>query len=118
MKEWINDWVNLFPADVKWNGVHIRSNVDECAKKMEKFIKENPHFKKEDIFRGTQKYLDEREQDNWSYTKRATYFINKLKEPSLLLDYTTEAYNKRTGLNKTTDNLEDIWIQNFHKDFI
>lgn len=84
---WIDEWLLLWPEGVQTQGVNIRSKADQCTNKMLKLCKAHPEYTKATIFAATKKYLAEREADNWKFTKRAMYFIDKLGEGSLLGTY-------------------------------
>ena len=82
LEEWIDDWVNLFPEGVKSGGKLIRSDPKSCAIKMAQFLKDYKHFKKETIFKATRSYLEDREKEDYAYTRAAIYFIHKKGEGS------------------------------------
>lgn len=83
----IQSWCDLYPADVMFRGNRIKSKAKDCVKKMQLFCKANPNYTKEIIFAATKQYLEERKAEKYAFTKRATYFISKQGEPSLLEEY-------------------------------
>lgn len=85
--KWIDEWVQLYPADIEFNGVKLRSSTKDCINKMQKFCKQHPEFTKDIIFAATKAYLQERAAKGYEYTKQATYLINKLGQPSVLENY-------------------------------
>jgi hypothetical protein len=97
VKEWIEEWCLIYPPKVKWNGVAIRSKPTECLKKMERFCKEHPDYTKDIIFDATKRYIDEKERENFEYTKRATYFIYKQEHGSLLESYCNDVLDDLNG---------------------
>lgn len=94
IKEWIEDWVTLYP-DIEWHGNKLRSKSKDCINKMLKFCKLNPTITKDVIFAATNLYLDKQEKKNWEYTKQSTYFISKLGQPSLLEQHCDEILAKQ-----------------------
>ena len=111
VEQWIESWVNLYPENVKWNGVAIKSTVKDCLPRMVKFCKNNPTISKENIFNATKKYLAIQEAKNWEYTRRAKYFIEKQGEGSMLLEFCNE-------LSKDTNEQENDILISFYNDFI
>lgn len=109
-KEWISEWNNLFPSNIKWNGVNIKSRDEDCEKRMNDFLKRYPEYSKETIFKATKTYLEKQKNENWNYTKRSVYFIGKKGEPSLLSSYCEAIENKPEET--------EISINNFYNDFI
>lgn len=87
IENWLQSWLDLFPAEVEFAGYKIKSKAKDCLTKMQKFVKDNPLFTKDVIFAATNKYLDEQKAKDWAYTKQATYFISKQGQPSLLEAY-------------------------------
>ena len=81
--DWIDEWLELFPSGVKSGGKLIRSDKAACLKKMEAFVKINK-YSKDLIMSATKDYLDDKERDNYMYTKCATYLIDKKGEGSEL----------------------------------
>lgn len=95
IESWIEEWCNLFPADVEFSGYKIRSDSKYCIKKMLTFCKVNKSYTKDNIFAATRMYLLEQYAKNWAYTKQATYFISKVGQPSLLEAYCDKIVNGR-----------------------
>lgn len=100
VKDWIDEWLDLFPKGVRSGGKLIRSDKKTCLSKMEKFIKEYK-YSKDVILNATLMYLSEREREDYQYTKCATYFISKQHEGSELAswcDQVQEAVNKNQSI--------------------
>lgn len=111
-QDWIEEWLELWPADKEFNGYKFKSKAKDCVNKMVKFCKDNPAYTKEVIFAATQMYLKQQEQKNWEYTKQATYFISKLGEPSVLEAFCIKIINGQKPIETT---IIDFYTQN---DFI
>lgn len=106
VKDWIEEWRNLFPKGIKSGGYPLRGSKKGCLRKMKKFLKENPTITKDEIFHATEKYLNERKKENYEYTKVADYFIEK-DNMSLLHSYIENLdYERNTDYGKTMK--EDI----------
>lgn len=80
---WLDAWVELFPKGVKSGGKLLRSDRKICLEKMKKFLKDYD-FPKEVIMGATKDYLSERAEEDYMYTKCATYLIDKKGEGSEL----------------------------------
>lgn len=76
LKVWIEEWCNLWPKGVKSGGYYIRSNSQDCLKKMIKFIKLRK-YSKEVIMKATKNYIDRKARENYAYMMKAEYFIEK-----------------------------------------
>lgn len=94
VKDWIEEWNNLYPEDAYFSGRKLKSPIKYCITKMEKFCEEHPRYTKAIIFEATNNYLQQQKQRNWDYTKQSTYFISKKNEPSLLEQYCEEVVGK------------------------
>lgn len=99
IQDFIEEWVLLYPENVKFNNYLLRSKAKDCVNKMIKLCKDNPHYTKELIFAATKKYLAEQKQRNWAYTKQATYFISKIGQPSLLAQYCDELISGKQAID-------------------
>jgi hypothetical protein len=75
--DWIDEWLELFPKGVKSGGKLLRSDRVGCLKKMQKFLQDNKKYSKDIIMNATKNYIEERREEDFNYTKCATYFINK-----------------------------------------
>lgn len=107
VKDWIEEWCELWP-DIRWNNASIKSEPKHCINKMLKFTKDFVNYDKNTIFAATQMYLDEREEDDWKFTKRSTYFISKVGESSLLKSYCDRVLEQENSKNITNYNSD--WI--------
>ena len=73
---WIQEWCDLFPKGVKSGGYYIRSNKEDCLKKMIKFIKTRK-YSKSIIMKATSNYIERKARENYAYMMKAEYFIEK-----------------------------------------
>lgn len=73
---WIEQWLELFPKGVKSGGYYIKSNKEDCLKKMIKFLKVRKYTKKQ-IFEATKNYVDRKAKEDYAYMMKAEYFIEK-----------------------------------------
>lgn len=115
LTELVQQWVLLFPEDVRWNGVAIRSEPEDCVNKMQKFIKQYPAYTKDIIFAATKAYLLQQEAKNWEYTRRACYFIDKQGVGSLLAQYCRQDVEGQQHNNLPK---QQTLNPNFYNDFI
>jgi pyrroloquinoline quinone (PQQ) biosynthesis protein C len=74
--EFVNKWINLYPAGVKAGTKLARGDKKMCVKKMAKFLKDYPEFTKDDVMEATKRYLREREAEDWAYLSMASNFIH------------------------------------------
>lgn len=107
VEEWIGEWRDLFPAGVKTGGYYVKGSLSGCTKKMIKFIRDNKGVTKDQIFRATEKYIEEYRKRSFQYMKVADYFISK-DNMSTLASYieqldTTEEYD--THSKSMTDDI-------------
>lgn len=92
---WIEEWVELYPEDAEFNGRLLRSKVENCVTKMQKFCVKYPQYTKDVIFAATKMYIEAQRQKGFEYTKQSTYFIGKLGEPSVLQEYCERVINNK-----------------------
>lgn len=85
--EWIEEWLLLWPAEIKSGGETIRSKAKYCVNKMIKWCKQHPQYDKNAIFAATKAYLAERKAENYFGVRRAMYFIDKQGAGSTLETY-------------------------------
>lgn len=76
VKNWIEDWVNLFPKGIQSGGHYVRSDIKSCTNKMTQLIKNN-EFTKEQIFEATMKYIERKKNENYAYMSCSANFISK-----------------------------------------
>lgn len=76
-KDWINEWLEMFPRGVKSGGYYIKTDLNGCRKKMRKFTSTHPEYTKETIIKATQNYINRCEHNGYQYMKIAPYFIEK-----------------------------------------
>lgn len=83
VENWLDEWLELWPSNIRWDGVKIRSKPSECIHKFKRLLKVRPELTKEIIFEATKRYLTERENNDWKFTRRAYFFIKKNDESML-----------------------------------
>ena len=81
-KNWIQDWIDLFP-EKKPSGDVIRSEYVDVEPRMKAFIKKYK-YSKDVIIAATKSYIINESGSNFQYIKRAMFFIDKRTEGSLL----------------------------------
>lgn len=94
---WIEEWRNLFPTNIKSGGRPIKGDKKSCIRKMTAFLKEYPEYSKEEIFQATRIYIFDKKRDNYNYMVCADYFIYKDKA-SLLASILEDIDGKQTTL--------------------
>jgi hypothetical protein len=87
VEAFIEEWCNLYPENIEFNGNKLKAKPKDVLNKMQKFCRAHPTYTKEVIFAATKMYLRNQSERNWDYTKMATYFISKLGQPSILEGY-------------------------------
>ena len=83
VKDWIEDWVELFPRGVKSGNHYVRSHKTDCQSKMEKFIKRY-NYDQVTIMKATENYLERFRTRNWKYVMMASNFIHHRDKGSML----------------------------------
>lgn len=73
VEKWIDEFRNLFKG--KKPGAIGDKNL--CIIRMKEFVNSNPEFTKEHILKATKRYVEDRQEQNYMYLKRAHYFISK-----------------------------------------
>ena len=84
VKDWIEDWRNIFPSGRNNIGFLYRGSKSGCIDKMSKFVKKNPKYSKEQIFEATKKYVERFRAKGYVYMLQAHYFIQKQQVGSTL----------------------------------
>jgi hypothetical protein len=87
VEEFIEQWCNIYPDNIEFNGNKLKAKPKDVLKKMQKFCKAHPNYTKDVIFAATKLYVVNQQERDWEYTKMATYFISKLGQPSVLESY-------------------------------
>ena len=100
-EEWIEEWRNLFPKGIKTGGYPVRSTVNACKVKMNKFLIEYD-YSKEDIFKATKNYIDQKRREGYGFMKTAVYFIEKDKQ-SILASFCEEGSETEKEISKGYD---------------
>jgi len=103
VKEWIQEWRNLFPMGVKSGGRPVRGDSKSCLSKMTVFVKDEK-IDKERIFEATKIYIDEKKKENYSFMICADYLISK-DNVSLLRSLVEDLDSKQEFLDKQQDKL-------------
>lgn len=77
-KDWIREWWNLFPSGIKSGGYYVKTDVNGCLKKMNKFLYDNPDYDNKDlVIEATKNYVARHAMKGYSMMKLAPYFIEK-----------------------------------------
>ena len=103
---WIDTWRDLFPKGVKTAGYPIRGTRGGCVKKMKKFMKEHKNVTKDQIFKATELYVEEKRRVRYAYMGIADYFIEK-DGGSLLEGYIEQLDNNETSSDERVNILTD-----------
>lgn len=78
-KREIHDGLDEFVKEYRmlWKGLKIGSlgSYNSCNDKLKRWMKENPHYSKEDILKAAKLYINS--LDNYQYLQQADYFIFK-----------------------------------------
>jgi hypothetical protein len=96
---WIEEYYDLFPKGIKSGGFYVRSSIQDCSNKMNKFIIDNPQFTKDIILEATKNYINDCKARNYDKMKLAPYFI--IKDGTSMLSGYCEAYVQ--GINDNQD---------------
>jgi len=104
--DWVDDWRNLFPKGVKTAGYSVRGTRGGCIKKMKKFIKNNKKVTKDQIFKATELYIEEKKRVRYAYMRIADYFIEK-DGGSLLENYIEQLDSTETVSDQRVNTLTD-----------
>jgi hypothetical protein len=86
VEEWIDEWREIFPKGIKSGSHFVRGSRQGCLSKMRSFIRNHKKVTKEQIFKATQLYVEERKKERYAYCKVADYFISK-SQVSMLESY-------------------------------
>lgn len=83
VKDWYQEWRELFPKGVNSNGYPYRGDKEACLAKMQKFVRNNS-FSKEEIFQATKIAVNRSKlNEDMKYLPLAHYFIYKNETSSL-----------------------------------
>lgn len=91
VEQWIEEWLALWPKEIKSGGESIRTQPKYCVNKMQKFCEEHPLYTKDVIFAATKLYLIDRRANGWFGVRRAMYFIHKQNVGSALAEFCERA---------------------------
>tara|TARA_R110002012_G_scaffold74735_1_gene189376 strand:+ start:1950 stop:2513 length:564 start_codon:yes stop_codon:yes gene_type:complete len=104
--DWIEEWRGLFPKGIKTAGYSVRGTKGGCVKKMKKFIREHKDTTKEQIFKATERYVEEKRRVRYGYMRIADYFIEK-DGGSLLESYVEQLDSNETVSDQRVNTLTD-----------
>ena len=104
--KWIDEWRDLFPKGVRTAGYAIRGTRGGCIKKMKRFIKDHKEVTKEQIFKATKLYVEEKKRVRYAYMRIADYFIEK-DGGSLLESYVEQLDDNETVSDQRVNTLTD-----------
>jgi hypothetical protein len=68
----------IFPkVKIPTSGKYARTNEGQLKKSFQWFLAEYPQYSWETILQATQRYVGQKEQENWNYMRTSGYFIRK-----------------------------------------
>lgn len=106
VKDWIEDWVDIFPRGVKNKaGKLLRHPAKSVLKKMEGFMKEYD-YDVQTIIEATKAYIKNGEDNDFRYTRAAIYFISKKGEGSDLASWCERVKSGQTLLDELEEDEE------------
>lgn len=82
VKELAKKMIDLFPIGVKSGGYPVRASVNDVTDKLKKFLKTNK-YTHEEILKATERYVNRKKLENYSFMQRIIYFIEKDRFSSL-----------------------------------
>lgn len=82
LRELARKMIDLFPVGVKSGGYPVRASVNDVTDKLKKFLKNNK-YTHEEILKATERYVNRKKLENYSFMQRIVYFIEKDKFSSL-----------------------------------
>ena len=91
---------------MKTAGYTVRGTRGGCVKKMKKFMKEHKNVTKDQIFKATELYVEEKRRVRYAYMRIADYFIEK-DGGSLLEGYIEQLDNNETSSDERVNILTD-----------
>lgn len=107
---WIDEWIDIFPRGVKSGGRLLRGDKVSCARKMRLFMKEYPTYDRDTILQATRNYITSKEQEGYTYTRCAVYFIYRVDRSDKVSDLASWCdqviHEKAEGNTNSTNNLE------------
>ena len=68
--------IAIYPQGVKSGGYPVRGSKVDVTDKLRKFFKKHK-YTYEQVIQATQKYVDRKREENWSFMQRLIYFIEK-----------------------------------------
>lgn len=77
IQEIADKYRELFPKGINSNGFPYKGDKQGTMKKLHKFMRSNPEYTESIILKATERYINEKRKDNFSYMKLAHYFVEK-----------------------------------------
>lgn len=111
VENWIDEWIEIFPKNVKSGGRLLRGDKPSCLRKMKIFMREYG-YNREVILRATKAYIKSKQSENYAYTRCAVYFIYRIEGNSRaermsdLAAWCEDVINKKDDPSPNTNNLE------------
>lgn len=82
VKDWIEEWRELFPKGLNSNGYPYRGDKEACVGKMQSFIR-NYNYTQEEILNATKIMVNRFKLKNYEFMPQAHYFIEKSRVSQL-----------------------------------
>lgn len=82
LRELAKKMIDLFPIGVKSGGYPVRASINDVTDKLKKFFKNNK-YTHEEVIKATERYVNRKRLENYSFMQRIIYFIEKDKSSSL-----------------------------------
>lgn len=98
--EWFNKWLALWPTQNMPGGYRVSGNSMQSRLRMAKFTNDFPNYDLDIIFKATQNYLKDRENNNWTFIKKNAKFIYD-NEGSVLEQECQSIINNDNNVNTT-----------------
>jgi hypothetical protein len=109
--DWIDEWLNIWPSNVRSGGKLVRSDPKGCLKKMKWFVQEYG-FSKDVIMHATRNgYLMKQYQDQWRYTMLASNFIYKEDQSKIRQSELGAWCNKAVGTQKSQFEQDQVRVK-------
>lgn len=91
----VKEFNELWPKEKLDTGKHGRCSQSELVSAFTWFFKVHPDFTDWNILmQAAMRYTQEREQDNWNYTKRSKYFVRKQLSDKSFTSELSEYYER------------------------
>lgn len=86
ISEWIGEYAQLFDEANKHTRYEVSADAVDCLKKMSKFV-QSYRYEKEVIFDATRRYLQDMQNQNYTFMRSVLTFIHHPEKGSLLATY-------------------------------